>query len=446
MSTPLGPTSERHPDRRLILACGIILLACLGTVYAWSFFTKPLEETYGWSKMEIGGVFSLAVAGLGLSAAYTGPLVSKLGSRKLMHRSAIFFVSGYLITALGLYLAQSGAFGDVKTDAVASRVTLGIVALGYGVIGGFGLGTGYVTGVTTIAGWFPDKKGFATGMVVMGFGMGGFVMSKVFAPLAMSWANQSIPIAFLLMAVAYAVIMPLACRGIHSPDMRAAAGKVATVAETIRHGPGVAYRLVGVCFLYSLAGLGIISLLSPLMQKLAASDNPSLTPVALAGIGATLVASASVGNSMGRLFWAWISDKIGRVNAFVIMLVSAAVVFLVLPHIESPLLYGILITYTIGSYGGGFGTIPSLISDLYGTKRMSAIHGKALVGWAAAGLVSPPILGYLMDKFPENAADYAFYGCAAVMFMAGALVATFRSLHLKTTARPAIDHAADTPD
>ncbi len=101
------------PDRRVILACGILLLACLGTVYAWSYFTRQLGETYGWNKMQIGGVFSLAVAGLGLSAAYTGPLVASIGSRKLMMRSAAFFVTGYLVTALGLFLAGAGTFGAV---------------------------------------------------------------------------------------------------------------------------------------------------------------------------------------------------------------------------------------------------------------------------------------------------------------------------------------------
>ena len=434
------------PDRRVILACGILLLACLGTVYAWSYFTRQLGETYGWNKMQIGGVFSLAVAGLGLSAAYTGPLVASVGSRKLMMRSAAFFVTGYFVTALGLFLAGAGTLGAVTPETAgsfASWATLGIVGLGYGVISGIGLGTGYVTGVTTIAGWFPDKKGFATGMVVMGFGMGGFIMSKVFAPLAMEFANQNLPLAFLLMALAYLLIMPLACRGIFSPSFASNNGKAATVAETVEHEPSVQYKLWVVCFLYSLAGLGIISLLAPLMQMIAKADDASLTPTELIAIGGTLVAAASVGNSLGRLFWAWISDIIGRVNAFIALLTSAGIVFLVLPQVSNPIVYGMLLAYTVSSYGGGFGTIPSLISDLYGPKRMSQVHGRILTGWATAGLISPPIFGMLMDTRPEQAASYAFYSCATVLFLSAALVTTFKPLHVKTTAIPAIDHAAD---
>lgn len=436
--------SEKTPDRRLVLAAGITLLACLGSVYAWSFFTKPLCETYGWSKMQVSAVFSLAVAGLGLSAAYTGPLVSKLGSRRLMYRSAVFFCTGYLVAALGLWLG-SGVIGPV-TEPFVKWTSLIVLGLGYGVIGGIGLGTGYVTGVTTIAGWFPDKKGFATGLVVMGFGLGAFIMSKLFAPLAMQATGNSLPLAFLLIGVAFCIIMPPACRAIANPPSATASGRAATVAETIEHGPGVQIKLWLVCFLYSIAGLGVISLLSPLMQKISGANDPALTKVQLAEIGATLIACASLGNSGGRLFWAWISDKIGRVNAFIALLGSAGIVFLALPYVTTPLLYGALLAFTVGSYGGGFGTIPSLISDLYGPKRMSAVHGKVLTGWASAGLIAPPLFGYMNDTMPDKAADYAFHVCAVVLFLSCALVATFKALHLKTTAIPALAHAADDPD
>lgn len=410
-----GPT-----DRRVVLVCGIFLLASLGSVYAWSFFTKPLCETYGWSKMQVSWVFSLAVAGLGLSAAYTGPKVSKLGSRKLLFRSAIFFAGGYLVSALALYLKN-----------------LPLVYLGYGVIGGIGLGTGYVTGVTTIAGWFPDKKGFATGLVVMGFGIGALLMSKVIAPYALEAAHQSLPQTFLFIGLAFCVVMPLACLGIQSPPTADTNRKPATVAETIEHGPGVQMKLWVVCFLYSLAGLGTISLQSPLFQKVLADADPSLEKKALAALGASLIGWTSFGNSVGRLFWASISDKVGRVNAFVMLLGSASAVFLVLPHVASPLIYGCLLAYTIASYGGGFGTIPSLISDLYGPKRMSAVHGKILTGWASAGLVAPPVFGWLMDHYPNQAASYAFHACAVVLCLAAILAATFSALHRKTTAKPA---------
>jgi OFA family oxalate/formate antiporter-like MFS transporter len=149
------------------------------------------------------------VAGLGFSALHTGPLVSKLGGRRLMKRSAKFFVCGYLVAAFGLYLG-SGVIGDISSPAV-SWLSFPILALGYGVIGGIGLGTGYFTAVSTIAAWFPDKKGFATGLIVMGFGIGALFMSKVFAPLAMKIASNNVPVAFLLIAGVFALIMPIAC-------------------------------------------------------------------------------------------------------------------------------------------------------------------------------------------------------------------------------------------
>jgi OFA family oxalate/formate antiporter-like MFS transporter len=426
------PLPTNPPDRRVILFAGVMLMASLGSVYAWSYFTKPLQAAYHWSNWQTSLVFSLAVAGLGFSALYTGPLVSKLGGRKLMKRSSVFFVSGYLLAALGLYLG-SGVIGDVRTPWI-SWLSFVILALGYGVIGGIGLGTGYLTAVSTIAGWYPDKKGFATGMIVMGFGIGALFMSKVFAPLAMKISTGDVAGAFLIIAVVYGVIMTLACRAIYSPHAAASNKHVATVADTYEHLTNVRVRLWFTCFAYSLAGLGIISQLSRLMQDVSKAADPSLSAEILAAAGATLIAIASLGNSVGRLIWAWLSDHFGRVNIFVALLGTAGVVYLILPHAASPVLFSILICYVIASYGGGFGTIPSLISDLYGPKRMSSLHGLALTGWATAGLIAPPFFGFLYDKVPAQAATYAYYICAGSLFASMFLVLSVKTLHKICTA------------
>lgn len=431
MSISDNPFNEPVPskvlDRRLILIAGVILLASLGSVYAWSFFTRPLQEAYLWSNAQVSIVFSLAVAGLGFSALYTGPLVSKLGGRRLMKRSAMFFVSGYLISALGLYLG-SGVIGGIES-AFVSWLSFLVLAFGYGVIGGIGLGTGYVTAVSTVAGWFPDRKGFATGMIVMGFGLGALFMSKVFAPFSMRISGGDVAIAFLFIAAVYAVIMTIACRYIYSPHASIATKQKPSAADTYAHATNVRVRLWLICFLYSVAGLGIISLLSPLMQSLVSVDDPSLGKSELAAAGATLIAIASVGNSIGRLFWAWISDGIGRVNAFVILLSTSAVAYLLMPQVSSPILYSILICYAIACYGGGFGTIPSLISDLFGSKRMSAMHGLVLTGWAVAGLTAPPLFGYMNDAIPQHAANAAYYICAGSLVLSTLIVWTFKALH-----------------
>ncbi|MCC5828418.1 MAG: MFS transporter [Phycisphaeraceae bacterium] len=438
------PLPDKPLDRRLILVAGVVLMASLGSVYAWSFFTRPLQEAYHWSNAQISLVFSLAVAGLGFSALYTGPLVSKLGGRRLMIRSAKFFVCGYLLAALGLFLG-SGIIGDVSSPVV-SWVSFVILALGYGLIGGIGLGTGYVTAVSTVAGWYADKKGFATGMIVMGFGMGALFMSMVFAPFAMWVASGNVAGAYLLIACVYGAIMAVACRFIFSPHAAVTNGHKATVADTYQHRMNLRVRLWLTTFTYSLAGLGIISLLSPLMQDVTSAANPTLSAAALAAAGATLIAIASIGNSIGRLFWAWLSDIIGRVNVFIILLGSAAVAYLVMPHVSSPVIFGILICYVIASYGGGFGTIPSLISDLFGPKRMSALHGLVLTGWATAGLVAPTLFGFLYDKNPANAATIAYYICAGSLLVSMLLVITVKRLHkqcIMPVSESAIELAAE---
>lgn len=425
------PLPKNPPDRRLILFSGVVLMASLGSVYAWSYFTKPLQAAYHWANWQTSLIFSLAVAGLGFSALYTGPLVAKLGGRRLMKRSAWFFVSGYLVAALGLYLG-SGVMGNITTPWV-SWLSFIVLALGYGVIGGIGLGTGYLTAVSTITGWFPDKKGFATGMIVMGFGIGALFMSKVFAPIAMGLAKNNVAAAFLIIAVVYGVIMTIACHFIYSPHAAIAKKHQQTIADTYQHLPNVRIRLWLICFSYSLAGLGIISQLSRMMQDVSKAAEPGLSPEVLAAAGATLIAIASLGNSIGRLIWAWLSDHFGRVNIFIALLGTASIIYLVLPHAISPLIYSILICYVIASYGGGFGTIPSLISDLYGSKRMSSLHGLALTGWATAGLIAPPFFGFLYDKVPAEAAKYAYYICAGSLFASMILVFSLRKLHQHCT-------------
>jgi MFS transporter, OFA family, oxalate/formate antiporter len=439
MSKEKDQFKEPHPptkalDRRIILAAGVILLASLGSVYAWSFFTKPLIENYLWSNMQVSAVFSLAVAGLGFAALYTGPRVAKLGGRRLMKRASKFFVTGYLVAALGLYLG-SGVIGSIETPWV-SWLSFLVLALGYGVIGGIGLGTGYVTAVTTVAGWFPDKKGFATGVVVMGFGLGALFMSKVFAPVSMNLTSNNVALTFLIIAAVYALIMSVSCKFIYSPNAANINNHKPTVAQTYEHNTAIRVKLWMLCFLYSVAGLGIISIMSPLMQDIMQAADSTLSPTELAAAGATLIAAASIGNSVGRLFWAWLSDIVGRIEAFILLLGTSAIAFFFLPHITSPLLFGILISYTIASYGGGFGTIPSLISDLFGPKRMSAMHGLVLTGWATAGLTAPPLFGYMTDTIPDKAEIYAYYICAGAL-----LVATIIVFALKNTHKHCIKHA-----
>ncbi len=421
-------TEPSNPANRwIILLSGVALLASLGSVYAWSFFTRPLQEAYGWSNFQTGLIFSLAVAGLGFVALYTGPYVSKLGGRHLMKRSAKFFIAGNFLAAFGLFLG-GGVLGPVETPWI-NWLSYIVLLVGYGVIGGIGLGTGYVTAVSTVSGWFPDKKGLATGMIVMGFGLGALFMSKVFGPIAMSLASDNLPLVFFIIAIFYTVIMFIACNFIYSPSGVKSKNHKKTKGEIMEHGLSVRVRLWSVCFLYSVAGLGIISLLSPLMQDLQRAANPGMSAAAMAAAGATLIAWASIGNSVGRLFWAGLSDYLGRVNTFMLFMGTASLSYLLLPGITSPFLFTLVIIFAISTYGGGFGTIPALISDMYGSKRMSAMHGLVLTGWATAGLTAAPIFGLMYDALPGQAANIAFYICAVSLALATLMVFTLKGLH-----------------
>jgi OFA family oxalate/formate antiporter-like MFS transporter len=292
--------------------------------------------------------------------------------------------------------------------------------VGYGILGGVGLGLGYVTPVATIAKWFPDKKGLMTGMVVMGFGLGAMVMSKVLAPVLMAVTGGDLVLVFAVLGLFF-LVTATGCGSVlrNPPSGFVPAGYSAPLAAVTREGgEGASVRMIltsrrflvmwGVFFCNIAAGIAVIGFQSPLLQDLLKKGDPSLTPAVLVSAGATLIAVSSLFNGLGRFFWGGLSDRLGRVQVFRIMLGTQCLVFLILSTVGNPWLFAVLICYVLLCYGGGFGAMPAFVLDVFGGKQMPVVYGSILTAWSAAGIAGPQIVAWLKDHVAQQAASASF--------------------------------------
>ena len=384
------------PRSATALLCTLLQL-CFGTVYAWSFFQTLLVRQLGWTFTETAWAFSIAIFSLGTSAAWAGATLPRFGPRKLAVAGSIMFSGGYMIASLALHLDFIPLF-----------------YLGYGVIGGAGIGLGYVTPVATAAKWFPDRKGLVTGIVVMGFGVGAFLLSKVLAPFLVLQTESDLTYVFLWLGIVFACIL-LPSSFVLSDPKAAVVPSVAdddpmefedTVAPYLRSSEFV---LMWIVFFFNIAaGISVISFQSELLQEVWGLADPSLEPITLAEYGATLIAVSSLCNGVGRLFWGLLSDRIGRVGVFRILLASQMIVFGILMTERNPWIFSALVCYVLLCFGGGFATMPSFVLDVFGSEKMSTIYGAILTAWAAAGIFGPLYVGYLKDQYPDRAVIYCF--------------------------------------
>ena len=386
--------------RLLAVTVCTVLQLCFGTVYAWSFFQTLLVRQLGWTFTETAWAFSIAIFSLGVSAAWAGQVLPRVGPRKLALAGSTLFCAGYLIAGVALQMDNVPLF-----------------CLGYGVVGGIGIGMGYVTPVATVAKWFPDKKGLATGIVVMGFGVGALLLSKGLAPVLVVQTAGDLPLVFFGLGAVFAVILiPASLLMSNPPPAPAAGGPAAAGAPGSDEPESVGaylktgqFLLLWVVFFFNIAaGISIISFQSELLQEVWSLADPSLEPAVLAGYGATLIAVSSLFNGVGRLFWGLLSDRIGRVNVFRILLSTQMVVFGVLMTETNPWVFSVLVCYVLLCFGGGFATMPPFILDTFGARRMSAVYGAVLTAWAAAGIAGPMYVGYLKDTYPDRAVMYCF--------------------------------------
>lgn len=383
-------------NRWFIAIMGTLLQVVLGTVYAWSFFQNTIIETYKWSNVQTMWIFSLAILFLGLSAAVGGIILPKYGPRKLATLGAILYGLGYMISAYAMYLHN-----------------LPLFYIGFGVIGGTGLGLGYVTPVATASKWFPDKKGFITGMVVMGFGLGALFMSKVVAPLFQSLTAGDLVHMFLYMGIVLMAIgIPAGLSMQNPPENFVPKGYTPSVQEnstqqteqtlTVKESI-LSTKFLGMWIIFFLnisAGIMFISLQSPMIQDLLGkAKNYALSQDALVAAGGTLIAVSSLFNGFGRFLWGGLSDRVGRIQVFRLILGSQLLVFTLLMFTSNPWIFGILVCYVLLCYGGGFGSMPSYVLDVFSTRLMPIVYGAILTAWSLGGIIGPQIAAYIRDIY-----------------------------------------------
>jgi len=376
---------------------GTILMIVLGTVYSWSYFQKPIVEAYGWSNSGVAWVFSTNILFLGLAAAWSGINIPKYGPTKLAVIGAIMYGTGFILGSLAL-----------------KAHSLPLLILGFGVVGGSGIGMSYVTPVVSALKWFPDKQGFISGMVIMGFGFGALVMSKIIAPTVMNITEGNLVSTFFIIGTVILVLGFSAALFIKQPavDYHPKSNTFSAPTAEISARQAILtskFAMMWLVFFVNItAGIMFISFQSPLMQDLWSRFRPGSDPVSLAAIGGTLIALSSLFNGMGRFFWGGISDRIGRIQTFRLIMGTQILVFITLLFVTNPYIFAALVCYVLLCYGGGFGTIPSFVKEVFGEKLMSVVYGTILTAWSAGGVLGPQIVGFMKDQYPGNASTYSF--------------------------------------
>ncbi len=419
-------------NRWLVPPAALAVHLCIGQAYATSVYKTALVKHFDASLTEIGVIFSIAIVMLGLSAAVMGTWVDTNGPRKAMFTSALFWTSGFLIGSLGIFTSQ-----------------LWLVYLGYGFIGGIGLGIGYISPVSTLIKWFPDRPGLATGMAIMGFGGGALIASPVSTALlkmydpnsdVKGWvaSGDSVGKLFLTLAVIYLAYMMFGAFTIKVPadgwkpagfDPSKVKKSVLVTTDNVSAKNAIKTKqfwLVWiVLFCNVTAGIGILEQAAPMIQDFfRQSDGVSLVSAAVA---AGFVGLLSIGNMAGRFIWSSTSDITGRKRIYMVYLGVGAVLYTVLALAGSATtaLYVLLAFVIISFYGGGFATVPAYLRDLFGTFQVGAIHGRLLTAWSAAGIAGPLIVNAFLDAQGKPGQLTAVSYQPALLTMVGLLIVGF---------------------
>jgi MFS family permease len=390
MATQTETTSSQDTatfNRWLIPLAAVLVHICIGSVYAWSTFNRPIKALFpndpSWFSPPYT-TFSTALVLLGLSAAFGGTWVERRGPRVAAIAAAILFGSGLIIGGIGLSLRQSW-----------------LVFIGMGIVGGMGCGLGYIAPVSTLVKWFPDRRGMATGMAIMGFGGGAFLAGylNVYFMDRLGVAKT-----IIALGVAYFIIMMIGAAIIRRPPAGwkpagwtppTKAQKMITDRNLTRNAAIQTvqfFLLWAILFINVTAGIGILAQASPMMQDLFRK-----TPLEAAAV----VSLISLFNAGGRFFWASSSDYIGRRNTYVVFFVVQVALFLLIPGLALRgewVIFEAALFVVFTMYGGGFATIPAFLADMFGAENVGAIHGVILTAWSAAAIVGPVIITELSDK------------------------------------------------
>lgn len=400
---------KKTKNRWLIAASALGIHISICSAYAWSVFTKPLINEFGWSTTDVSLAFSIAIFMLGISAVFMGRFVEKHGPRKSGMLSAAFFSVG--VAGSGLATAMDSLY---------------MLYLFYGFIGGIGLGIGYIAPVSTLVKWFPDRRGLATGLAIMGFGFAALLSGPAAAKLIQV---VGISTTFFILGAVYFVVMIAASQYLSPPpegwmpagfkaQVESGKKKIKTDLSQLTANEAVKTRrfwmLWTMLFLNVTCGIAVISVASPMAQEIAGMT--VIAAVAMVGL-------MGLFNGAGRIGWATFSDYIGRPNVYTAFFAIQVLAFFLLPVTTSAILFQVLIFAILTCYGGGFSSIPAYIGDLFGTKQLGAIHGYILTAWAMAGVVGPILLSTIYDATQSyNLTLYIFAGLFVVALALSLLI------------------------
>jgi MFS family permease len=412
-------------NRWQVPPAAIAVHMCIGQVYAFSPFNAPLEKELGVPISEIQWAYQLALIMLGLSAALFGKWVERSGPRKTMVASWLCFCGGLVVASLAVSLKSKY-----------------LLLLGYGVLGGIGLGLGYIAPVSTLVKWFPDRPGMATGMAIMGFGGGALVGSplsqelmRYFSSHSASGAGTGAGATFLAMAAIYTVFMLFGASLARIPadgwapqDWRPKAvttGKGVPV-ETAWKTPQFWFLWIVLCMNVS-ATVGVLGIASDIIQSMFGVTKE---------VGAGFVGLLSLFNLSGRFLWSSFSDVLGRKLTYVIYLSLGAALYTLLPWTQSSgnrLMFIVFMAIILSMYGGGFATIPAYLRDRFGTYQVGAIHGRLITAWSLAAIIGPELIKRLTggSKSPDayNQAFLVMAGLLVVGFVANLCVKPVEEKH-----------------
>ncbi len=448
-------------NRWLVPPAALAIHLSIGMAYGFSVFWLPLSRAIGitqsapgdWKISTLGWMYTLFFVFLGSSAAVFGRWLERNGPRKAGVAAAFCWGGGFFISALGVQLHQ-----------------IVLLWVGSGIIGGCGLGLGYISPVSTLIKWFPDKRGMATGMAIMGFGGGAMIGAPLADRLIKLYATPTsvgVKETFLTLGVIYFVAMMAGAFSYRIPTpgwkpegwTPPARKKNDMITHGHVHVNGVQkipqfWLLWAVLCLNVSAGIGIIGMASPMLQevfggKLIGLDGPlaSLSvadKIRTASIGAGFAGLLSLFNIGGRIFWASMSDYIGRKRTYIIFFALGAVLYATAPFaggIKSVALFVALFCMILTMYGGGFATIPAYLADLFGTQFVGAIHGRLLTAWSTAGILGPVLVNYIREfqlkrGVPNEAAYnttlYILAGLLLLGFLANILVRPVAAKHFMT--------------
>ena len=414
-------------NRFLVPPAALAVHLSIGQAYAFSTFNLPLTRVIGithstpadWNLKQIGWVFSIAIAILGLSAAVFGRWVERVGPRKSMFVAALCFGGGFIVSAFGIHLHQ-----------------LWLLYLGYGVLGGCGLGIGYISPVSTLIKWFPDRPGMATGLAIMGFG-GGALIGAPLSVLLMAHfktpTSNGVLETFVTMGVIYFMFMMIGVYAarVPAPDWKPA-GWIAPIqpkqlVTTAHVAVDTAWRTPQFWLLWVVlcmnvtAGIGVLGQASPMIQEI---FDGRVSPSAAAGF----VGLISLFNMVGRFFWATTSDYIGRRNTYMIFFLLGILLYSTVPtlgHLGSIPLFVAAFCIILSMYGGGFATIPAYLRDMFGTYQVGAIHGRLLTAWSVAGVLGPVLVNYIRQYQIDHGVPKAQAYSVTLYIMCGLLLIGF---------------------